>query len=80
MMTLGASISLEFLQNLVNPKRVFDPIDICFNCMGSLFSILFCVIVQSFRSYGRNRDDLENGAYIPIDVNLNEISSPSVQE
>lgn len=74
MMTIGASISLEFLQNFVNPKRVFDPIDICFNCMGSLLSLVICQIFHTYNSYKRGNDDIETGQLGYVNVNLRELS------
>lgn len=45
-MTLGASVALEFVQNLVNPERVFDWIDIVYNVHGSGLALALCVVAS----------------------------------
>ncbi|KAK6197583.1 uncharacterized protein RJT21DRAFT_123413 [Scheffersomyces amazonensis] len=37
--TIGGGIGSEFIQSLVNENRVFDPIDIAFNILGSLLAV-----------------------------------------
>ena len=37
--TFGGSVGLEIIQNLVNPKRVFDVYDIVANILGSLLGL-----------------------------------------
>lgn len=74
-MTLGASIALEFVQHLVNPKRVFDPEDIYYNCFGSLLSLIFCVLTQRFWIRQRSRNDLETGDTDYVYVNLQDIET-----
>lgn len=74
-MTFGASISLEFLQNLVNPKRIFDYEDILYNIMGSAIALVICVVQRSIPT-SRRFTDLELGEEDSIYVNLQE-TSPS---
>lgn len=38
--TIGASVGLEIVQEMVNPSRVFDPVDIAFNVTGSLLGLI----------------------------------------
>lgn len=60
-MTIGACISLEFVQNLVNPKRTFDYEDILYNTMGSLLAVIICIFAQSFRPGSHRIIDVELG-------------------
>lgn len=46
-MTLGASILLEYAQNIINPIRKFDYMDIVYNVHGSGLALLFCCLLQS---------------------------------
>lgn len=46
-MTLGASVALEYAQNIINPARVFDYMDIAYNVGGSLSALLVCCSAQS---------------------------------
>lgn len=46
-MTLGASISLEYAQGIVNPNRVFDAMDIVYNVHGSGLALILCCVCQS---------------------------------
>lgn len=46
--TVGASITLEVVQNVVNPSRIFDVYDIGFNMMGSLVGLGGCVVVHGY--------------------------------
>lgn len=44
-MTLGASIFLEYVQNFVNPNRRFDYVDILYNVHGSGLALAICCLV-----------------------------------
>lgn len=44
-MTLGASILLEYVQNFVNPNRRFDYVDILYNVHGSGLALVICCLV-----------------------------------
>lgn len=46
--TLCGGIGLEFLQHVVNKKRVFDPKDILFNLVGSILGLVLSVVYQSY--------------------------------
>ncbi|KAK6463762.1 hypothetical protein DFJ63DRAFT_313068 [Scheffersomyces coipomensis] len=37
--TIAGGIGSEIIQSLVNPNRIFDPLDIAFNISGSLLSV-----------------------------------------
>lgn len=48
-MCLGASVGLEYLQNLVNPARVFDYFDIAYNVAGSVLALVGCMAVHAYK-------------------------------
>lgn len=48
-MCIGASVGLEYLQNFVNPARVFDYMDITYNVAGSGLALMSCVAVHAYK-------------------------------
>ncbi|KAM9930196.1 hypothetical protein OXX59_000697 [Metschnikowia pulcherrima] len=52
-MTLGASVTSEYVQNFVNPNRKFDYMDIIFNIHGSALAVAVCCLVHSFMTRRR---------------------------
>lgn len=46
--SLCGGIGLEFLQHMVNMKRVFDPMDILCNLAGSIFGLSLSIVYQSY--------------------------------
>lgn len=67
--TCGASISLEIIQHVVNPKRIFDIVDIFYNVGGSLIGLVLSVLVQQFRKKRRvvNHVEIEED-YIVVEM------------
>ncbi|KAF7580442.1 VanZ like family protein [Clavispora lusitaniae] len=57
-MTLGACVGSEYIQNLVNPARIFDFVDIIYNVLGSLLALTLCVWFQSWKRRPSSRPDL----------------------
>lgn len=47
--TFGGSVSLEIIQNVVNPKRVFDVYDIIANILGSLLGLGISVGIMAWK-------------------------------
>ncbi|KAI5954531.1 hypothetical protein KGF54_002306 [Candida jiufengensis] len=47
--TIGGSISSEIIQNLINKDRIFDPIDILSNVLGSLLGLILSILYQNYR-------------------------------
>lgn len=76
-MTLGASILLEYVQNIINPNRRFDYVDILFNMHGSGLALAMCCL------YARRPPidfDLESSPETPssemedyVDIQMDEI-------
>lgn len=58
-MTLGASVTLEYAQNIINPARIFDYMDIAYNIAGSLLALVLCCLVQLAYSRRRRPPDLD---------------------
>lgn len=56
-MTLGASVMLEYAQNIINPNRTFDYVDIVYNVHGSALALVLCCVLQSWT--GRRRHTVE---------------------
>lgn len=46
---LSIGVVLEFVQNIVNPERVFDAMDIAYNLSGALIAFLLCFTVHKYR-------------------------------
>lgn len=51
--TVGASVSLEWMQEFINPRRIFDTRDILFNAFGSLCGLLGAVALQLYKANSR---------------------------
>lgn len=58
-MTLGASVALEYAQNIINPARIFDYMDIAYNVAGSAVALVLCCLVQLAYSRRRRPADLD---------------------
>lgn len=55
-----ACVALEYVQNVVNPARVFDVEDIMYNVFGVIFGVLVCCGTQAtMTGRRRRRVDLE---------------------
>lgn len=68
-MTLGASISLEFVQGFVNPSRVFDPMDIVYNVHGSVLALVACsVALTALARRRRPAQDDEVDGYVQVNM------------
>ena len=50
-MTLGASILLEYVQNFINHNRRFDYVDILYNVHGSGLALAMCCLVARRRTH-----------------------------
>ncbi|CAH6719240.1 hypothetical protein CLIB1444_02S04038 [[Candida] jaroonii] len=70
--TLGGSIASEFLQNFINPSRIFDINDIFYNVGGSIVALIISGVSSSWnrrRRYKRlDREDVETEEYININM------------
>lgn len=52
---LVAAVISEFVQNTVNPSRVFDISDIYANLAGLMFAFTLCILAQQFRRKDRRK-------------------------
>lgn len=85
--TFGGSVSLEIIQNVVNPSRVFDVYDILANILGSLFGLGLSIGFMAWRKNTARQervryrqlntqiigqDDEEDGEDSEINISTNE--------
>lgn len=73
-MCLGASIGLEYLQNMVNPLRAFDYMDIAYNVAGSGLGLIFCMAVHAYKRRPRSALLERDGAGGFANVRMNDVA------
>ncbi|KAI5962194.1 uncharacterized protein KGF55_003270 [Candida pseudojiufengensis] len=86
--TIGGGIISEIIQHFVNQKRIFDPIDIVCNVLGSLLGLILSVLYQNYRKgiakkerlryhklMNNNPESLEENAILNEDTNEVELGS-----
>lgn len=55
LLMLVAAVISEFVQNTVNPNRVFDKNDIYANLAGLMFAFTLCILAQQLRRKDRRK-------------------------
>lgn len=74
--TIGASVFLELVQNVLNPKRVFDVYDILYNVIGSFTGLLLVSVFDIYRMKKRRRNRVRI-----VEIELEEsITNPTPSE
>lgn len=75
--TFGGSVGLEIIQNLVNPKRVFDVYDIVANILGSLLGLGISV---GYVTWSKNRARHKRSSYRQLNTHIIEASEDDGDE
>ncbi|CAX45440.1 conserved hypothetical protein [Candida dubliniensis CD36] len=75
--TLGGSVGSEIIQNLVNPKRVFDIYDIVANILGSLLGLGLSV---GYVTWSKNRARQKRINYRQLNTHIIEVPDDDDEE